>query len=94
MDKDRPGQSGIEYVEAEPIEGSGAPAPAATPFQPQMYSYYKKSDSCIPCCGPVGCSVLLLLGLVMIGDARLINGALYAIGIMLVISVISRLIRS
>lgn len=85
----------VEYVDAEPIDGTGAAAPApAGPRQgqPQVYSYYHKSESCVPCCGPFGCSLLLLLFLGLWGNRHLLDAALYAVAILVVVSVLTRLL--
>src|SRR5690606_24449487 len=53
MDDNKQNQP-IEYVEAEyldatPIDGTGTPVGQDPPFQPHVYTYYHRSDNCIPC---------------------------------------------
>jgi hypothetical protein len=85
----------IVYVDAQPIEGSGAPAPAPlqSPHQPGpgVYTYYQRSEGCFPCCGPIGCSVMMIAVFAMIGSPELMRGALYAAGIMVLVSLLSPL---
>lgn len=80
-----------EYVDAQPIEGSGAPAPREPHAQPQVYTYYHRSESCTPCCGPIGCSFLIIILIMLLGSPELLEGALYAIAIMVVVSVLAKL---
>jgi len=47
----------VEYVEAEPIEGSGS----YKPEQPVAYVRTYQGGGCIPCCGPGGCIALLVI---------------------------------
>lgn len=82
---------GVQYVDAEPIEGTGAPAPVDLPQQPHVYTYYHKTDSCIPCCGPFGCSIALIGTMLLLGNPKLLNGALYAVAILVVFSVLAQL---
>ncbi len=87
----------VEYVEAEyldatPIESTHVPVGQEPPVQPHVYTYYHRSDNCIPCCGPFGCATLLLIALLLIGNPELFQGALFAIAILVVVSVISRLV--
>lgn len=95
MNSKKPYQD-VEYVEAEPIDGSGAapapPAGGAPLVRPQVYSYYHKSESCVPCCGPFGCSLMLLAVLALWGNRALLDAGLYAVAILVVVSVAARLL--
>jgi len=86
-------ESEVEYLDAQPIEGSGAPPPsAAPPPQAQAYTYYKRSDTCIPCCGPLGCMISILLGLALLGRPQLLINGIYLLLVFMLISFLLRLL--
>jgi hypothetical protein len=90
---DRRNDEPIEYLDAEPIEGTGAPSPSRQQqFQPHVHTYYQKNASCIPCCGPIGCSVILIMAFAVIGNPELLKGALYAGAILVIVSLLSQVL--
>lgn len=109
MDKKPDKECKVEYVDAEPIEGTGSPAPHDRPWagdgspasqgqrgpggsagQPNVYTYYHKSQGCGPCCGPIGCGVMLAMVLLVLGQPELLKGVLYALAIFVVVSFLSQ----
>src|SRR5690606_4960263 len=98
MDKKPDRECKIEYVDAEPIEGSGAPAPEGEPFagrspgmqgQPHVYTYYQRSQGCGPCCGPIGCGVMIAAVLLVLGQPQLLRPLLLAMAIIVGLSLLS-----
>ena len=104
MDKSPDKEQNIEYVDAEPIEGSGSGVPQDDydgnhPYlrpsrsgdgQPHVYSYYQTSRGCTPCCGPIGCGIMIAVILMMLGQPELLKGVLLAMGIMVLVSLLSQ----
>lgn len=83
MDKDPVIESEVEYVDAEPI-GDEPAAPVSS--RPHVRTYYQTSSGCGPCCGPIGCSVLLMIGLYLFTSADILRPLLYAVAIFITIS--------
>ena len=66
----------VEYVEAEPIEDS---RPAGNwSQQPQMRVYTADARNCNPCCGPIGCFVVLGLIIYLVAKFEFLQSMLLA----------------
>ena len=78
--------SHVEYVEAEVLESS-------YPEQPQYEAPYVRtysSTGCVPCCGPIGCTLSLLIAGYFLYQFDFIRAVAIALVLFLAVSFFAR----
>jgi len=66
----------VEYVEAIPIEPDHPSV--ETRQQPHFQTYHATSAGCSPCCGPLGCLAILVLGSGLLMNSEFFRNVLFA----------------
>ena len=74
----------VEYVEAEPIEPPFASSPSPQPM-PFVRTY--SSTGCVPCCGPFGCLLTLIILSYFFYEFEFLRAVAIAGVILLIVSV-------
>lgn len=73
MDQNQRPNPDVEYVEAVPIEPDGREVRSA---QPQFTTVTHTSRGCSPCCGPIGCLVVVVAGFYLFAQSDFLRHAL------------------
>lgn len=76
MENNKDHDSSVEYVEAEPIETETSVG--SWKQQPEFRTYTANARSCNPCCGPLGCLILLSLPAYAVAKSEFLQNMILA----------------